>query len=67
MIYTSTSGPILYLSLAGQPIIVLNSKKAAIDLLEHRASNYSSRPRFVVAGEYLNGGCNMILAGYGDM
>ncbi|THU93096.1 cytochrome P450 [Dendrothele bispora CBS 962.96] len=60
-------GPILYLNLAGQPIIVLNTKKVAVDLLEHRATNYSSRPRFIVAGEYLNGGCNMVLVGYGDI
>jgi hypothetical protein len=61
------TGPIFYLNLAGQPVIVLNSKKVAVDLLERRAANYSSRPRFIVSGEYLNGGCSMILAGYGDL
>ncbi|THU79343.1 cytochrome P450 [Dendrothele bispora CBS 962.96] len=60
-------GPILYLNLAGQPIIVLNTKKVTVDLLERRATNYSSRPRFIVAGEYLNGGWNMILTEYGDI
>ncbi|KAK7446309.1 hypothetical protein VKT23_014515 [Stygiomarasmius scandens] len=60
-------GPILHLNLAGQSIIVLNSKKAATDLLERRAAIYSSRPRFIVAGEYLNGGCNISLVGYGDL
>jgi len=47
-------------------MIILNSGKIAVDLLERRAANYSSRPRFIVAGEYLNGSSNMILAS-GDM
>ncbi|THU99239.1 cytochrome P450, partial [Dendrothele bispora CBS 962.96] len=60
-------GPILYFNLAGQPIIVLNTKKVAVDLLERRATNYSSRPRLIVVGEYLNGGWNMALTEYGDI
>ncbi|KAF5345774.1 hypothetical protein D9758_011886 [Tetrapyrgos nigripes] len=60
-------GPFFYLNLAGQPVLVLNTRKVAVDLLERRAANYSSRPRFIVSGEYLNGGCNMILMGYGDL
>ncbi|KAK7446304.1 hypothetical protein VKT23_014510 [Stygiomarasmius scandens] len=55
-------GPIISLNLFGQRMIILNSEKTAVDLLERRAANYSSRPRFIVAGEYLNGSSNMILA-----
>jgi hypothetical protein len=43
------AGEIMYLDAAGQPTIVLNSLKAAFDLLECRAGNYSNRPRFVMA------------------
>jgi hypothetical protein len=44
----------MYLDAAGQPTIVLNSLKAAFDLLECRAGNYSNRPRFVMAQEVLS-------------
>ncbi|KAI0767204.1 cytochrome P450 [Fomes fomentarius] len=37
-------GDILYLSAFGKPMIVLGSHEAAIDLLEKRSANYSTRP-----------------------
>jgi hypothetical protein len=46
----------MYLDGAGQPIIVCNSLKSAYELLERRSSNYSDRPRFIMANEILNGG-----------
>ncbi|KAK0455205.1 cytochrome P450 [Desarmillaria tabescens] len=39
-------GDVLYFHILGQPIIVLNSVKAAIDLLDKRGSNYCDRPAF---------------------
>jgi len=54
----------VYANMAGQPFIILNSKKVVEDLLVHRAQKYSDRPRFLVAGEYTNGGLNLILLGY---
>ncbi|KAH9059541.1 cytochrome P450 [Lactarius vividus] len=49
-------GDIFYLNAMGQPIVVLNTQKAAADLLDHRAEIYSDRPRIIVAGEILCGG-----------
>ncbi|KAG5648072.1 hypothetical protein DXG03_007107 [Asterophora parasitica] len=37
-------GDIIYIYVLGNPILVLNTAKAASDLLEKRGSNYSSRP-----------------------
>ncbi|KAF5377535.1 hypothetical protein D9615_005319 [Tricholomella constricta] len=37
-------GDIIYIYVFGNPILVLNTAKAATDLLEKRGSNYSSRP-----------------------
>ncbi|GLB36242.1 putative cytochrome p450 [Lyophyllum shimeji] len=37
-------GDIIYISVFRNPILVLNSARAAADLLEKRSSNYSSRP-----------------------
>jgi hypothetical protein len=46
-------------------MIVLNSQKAAADLLGRRARNYSDRPRFIVAAEILTGGMEVSLVQYG--
>ncbi|KAG8877882.1 hypothetical protein FRB97_002953 [Tulasnella sp. 331] len=41
-------GPLTYLNIAGQPILIINTQEAAIDLLEKRASIYSDRPPLVM-------------------
>lgn len=39
---------VIHVSILGQPIIVLNSVSAAIELLDKRGANYRDRPRFVL-------------------
>lgn len=39
---------ILSVNILGQPVIILNSVRAAVDLLDKRGANYSDRPRFVL-------------------
>jgi len=56
----------MYLDAAGQPTIVLNSLKTAFDLLDHRANNYSDRPRLVMAQEILCNGLLFTLMNYGE-
>lgn len=56
----------MYLDGFGQPIIVCNSIKSAYELLERRSSNYSDRPRFIMAQEILNGGLLLALMKYND-
>ncbi|KAF5346112.1 hypothetical protein D9758_009956 [Tetrapyrgos nigripes] len=65
--YGKKYGPIVYLSLLGQSVVIINSKRVANDLLVRRAANYSDRPRMIVGGEYLTGGMNMIVARYGGL
>ena len=60
------AGEVLYLDGAGQPIIVCNSLKSAFKLLERRSSNYSDRPRFIMAQEILNGGLFFAMMGHDD-
>ncbi|KAI1792390.1 cytochrome P450 [Ganoderma leucocontextum] len=47
-------GPVVSLHLGNTPVIVLGTAQVAWDLLEKRSDIYSSRPRFVVAGEILS-------------
>ncbi|KAF7341315.1 O-methylsterigmatocystin oxidoreductase [Mycena venus] len=41
-------GDIIYLDVLGNPMIVLNTEKVAVDLLNKRSSIYSDRPRFIL-------------------
>jgi hypothetical protein len=63
----NNTGDVVYLSVFGRPIIVLNSQKAAADLLGRRARNYSDRPRFIVAAEILTGGMEVSMLQYGSL
>jgi len=56
----------MYLNAAGQPIIVLNSFKSSIELLEHRAINYSDRPRLIMAQDILSQGLMLSLMRHSD-
>lgn len=62
---TINTGDVVYLSALGRSIIVLNSQKAAADLLGRRARNYSDRPRFIMASEILTGGMEVSFLQYG--
>ena len=58
---------IMYLHVLGQPIIVLNSLKAAFELLDRRANIYSDRPRVIVPHEIFCGGLFTAMMSYGDV
>ncbi|KAL0579186.1 hypothetical protein V5O48_002808 [Marasmius crinis-equi] len=49
-------GSLVYLTAGSQGILVINSHKVATELLDRKANIYNSRPRFIVASEYLTGG-----------
>ena len=57
----------MYLNLAGQNVVVLNTLQCAADLLDRRAAIYSSRPKFVVARQLLTEGLFFVFQGYGDL
>jgi len=42
-----SSGDIIYISVGGQGVLILNSFKVAADLLDRRAGIYSSRMRTI--------------------
>ncbi|KAI0293120.1 cytochrome P450 [Russula brevipes] len=57
----------MYLNALGQPIVVLNSFKAAFELLDRRAQISSDRPRFIVGHEIQSGGLFTTAMRYGDV
>jgi hypothetical protein len=44
---------VLYFNILGRPVVVLNSLKAAVELLDKRGPNYQDRPRFVLFEVYV--------------
>ena len=62
------TGPIVSVSIFGQPYVILNSAKNAIDLLDKKSAIYSCRPIVPVGGELV--GWNralVVLLPYGNM
>jgi hypothetical protein len=47
----AAKGDFVFLSVFGQPILVLNSYKVVNDLFTKRFANYSDRPVTVLAGQ----------------
>jgi len=61
----SQYGDFLYVSALGQEMIILNSTKAAEDLLEKRSAKYSDRPVVMMCGEIVGWNQSLALTQYG--
>ena len=57
----------MYISAFGQGILVVNSQRVAIDLLEKRSNIYSDRPRYISLSEFLTEHLTFVFTGYGDL
>ena len=62
----SLPGDVIYLNAAGQPIVIINSSKVAVELLDRRAAIYSDRPRNIVVSDIMCGGLLFGFSRYGD-
>jgi hypothetical protein len=60
------TGDLIYLNVAGQPIVIINSPKVGVALLDRRAAIYSDRPRNIVASDIMAGGLFFAFSRYGD-
>ena len=56
---------IIYLNLAGNDVIILDSHEAVTELLEKRSSIYSDRPRMPMLGELMGFDFNFGFLPYG--
>lgn len=61
------TGDIIYLNGAGQPMVILNRKDIAVELLDRRTGIYSDRPPNIVGCEIMTGGLLFAFTRYGDM
>lgn len=59
-------GDVMYVRALDQNIIVLNSKEAAIELLERRSAIYSHRPRLIMANELVGWEKSLATGSYGE-
>ncbi|TFY59670.1 hypothetical protein EVG20_g7697 [Dentipellis fragilis] len=59
--WRKTYGDLIYLSVPGQRMLVINSHKIAVDLLERRSSKYSDRPASIMAYKLLSAGLMMVM------
>ncbi|KAF8607170.1 cytochrome P450 [Ceratobasidium sp. AG-I] len=60
------TGNVVYAPVLGQDMIILNSREAAVELLEKRSVSYSDRPRVVMAGELMGWDQLVALNPYND-
>jgi hypothetical protein len=59
-------GDIVYLNVAGQPLVIFNSNKVAGDLLDRRSTIYSDRPNSIVVGDIMTRGLLFAVSHYND-
>ncbi|KAI9447043.1 cytochrome P450 [Lactarius psammicola] len=59
-------GEMMYVSALGKKVIIINSQRVAIDLLEKRSNIYSDRPRYIAAGDFLTENLMFSFMPYGD-
>ena len=57
----------MYISVFGQGILVINSQRVAVDLLEKRSSIYSDRPRYISLSEFLTENLIIVFTGYSEL
>ena len=57
----------MYVSALGQGVLVINSQRVAVDLLEKRSNIYSDRRNFISAGELATRNLPLSMTPYGDL
>ena len=62
----STIGPMATVSILGQQMIIVNSAKTALDMLDKKSAIYSDRPVMPMGGELVGWKDTLVLVPYGD-
>ncbi|KAF8258894.1 cytochrome P450, partial [Lactarius quietus] len=61
------SGEMMYVSALGQGVLVINSQRVAVDLLEKRSNIYSDRCHLISAGDFATRNLPLSMTPYGDL
>ena len=61
------SGEMMYISVLGKGMLIINSQRVAVDLLEKRSNISSDRPHYISAGDFLTKNLSFTLTPYGDL
>ncbi|THH08829.1 hypothetical protein EW145_g2435 [Phellinidium pouzarii] len=64
--WSKTYGDVIFASVLGRPMLVVNSVAAARDLLEKKGAIYSDRPRMYVLGELMGWSNTLPFLSYGE-
>ncbi|KAI9441888.1 cytochrome P450 [Lactarius indigo] len=59
-------GEMMYISALGAGMLIINSQRVAVDLLEKRSAIYSSRPHYISVGDYMTQNLAFGILPYGD-
>lgn len=57
-------GDLVYINILGKSMLILNSQKSCVDLLDKRSAKYSDRPRLVMLNELMGMDFSLPLMGY---
>ncbi|KAI9441899.1 cytochrome P450 [Lactarius indigo] len=60
-------GEMMYISALGKGVLMINSQRVAVDLLEKRSTIYSDRPHYISAGDFMTKNMTFTLTPYGDL
>ncbi|KAF8265024.1 cytochrome P450 [Lactarius quietus] len=60
-------GEIMYISALGTGVLIINSQRAAVELLEKRSNVSSGRPHYISAGEFMTKNLSFALSPYDDL
>ncbi|KAI9441900.1 cytochrome P450 [Lactarius indigo] len=60
-------GEMMYISALGTGVLVVNSQRVAVDLLEKRSNIYSDRPHYISAGEFLTQNLTLSFSLFGEL
>ncbi|KAF8258899.1 hypothetical protein EI94DRAFT_1069445 [Lactarius quietus] len=63
----SLSGEMMYVGALWRGVLVINSQRVAVDLLEKQSNIYSDRPNYVSASEILTRHLDLPMMPYGDL
>ncbi|SRR6266404_2859001 len=61
------SGEMTYISAMGKGVLILNSHRVAVDLLEKRSNIYSNRPHYICAGDLLTQNLTFAFSPYDNL